>query len=127
MEFPEELRYTPKDEWVRQQDGEADIGITDYAQDELSDIVFVDLPEPGASFAKGDAFGVIESVKAVSDLYMPVGGEVLARNERLAEEPELVNESPYGDGWLIRVRLADPTELDDLLNAADYQAQLSSD
>jgi glycine cleavage system H protein len=127
MEFPKDLRYTDRDEWIRQEDGEATIGITDYAQDELSDIVFVDLPEPGKSFAAGDPFGVIESVKAVSDLYMPAGGEVLARNEQLADQPELVNESPYGDGWLIRIRLSDPSDLDGLMDAAAYEAQLDSD
>ncbi len=127
MDFPSDLSYTPEDEWVRVEDGEASIGITGYAQDQLGDIVFVDLPEPGRTFSKGETFGVIESVKAVSDLFMPLSGEVIARNERLADEPELVNESPYEDGWMIRVRIGNADELDALLSADAYRDQLPED
>jgi glycine cleavage system H protein len=127
MDFPSDLSYTPEDEWVRVEDGEASIGITGYAQDQLGDIVFVDLPEPGRTFSKGETFGVIESVKAVSDLFMPLSGEVIARNERLADEPELVNESPYEDGWMIRVRIGNAEELDALLSADAYRDQLPED
>lgn len=124
MDFPEELKYTDGDEWLRVDDSEATIGITDYAQDELGDIVFVELPTVGTMFAIGEAFGVVESVKAVSDLYMPVGGEILAVNERLLVAPELVNESPYRDGWMIRIRMSDSSEVEQLLNAQDYRARL---
>ena len=124
MEFPADLRYTTADEWVRVADGEATIGITDYAQDQLGDVVYVELPEVGRRLAQGDPFGVIESVKAVSDLFTPVGGEVLARNESLLTSPERVNASPYGDGWMIRVRLSDPAEPAALLSAEAYRAQL---
>lgn len=124
MEFPGELRYTTEDEWLRIEGDEATLGITDFAQDQLGDVVFVELPEVGQTFKKGDAFGVVESVKAVSDLYMPVGGEVLAANDQLAESPELVNDSPYGDGWMLRVRMSDPSQTDGLLSADDYRARL---
>ena len=124
MEFPADLRYTTGDEWIRVADGEATIGITDYAQDQLGDVVYVDLPEVGRRLAQGEAFGVIESVKAVSDLYMPVGGEVLARNEVLLKSAERVNAAPYGDGWMIRVRINDPAEVAALLSADAYRAQL---
>lgn len=124
MEFPGELRYTTEDEWLRIEGDEATLGITDYAQDQLGDVVFVELPEVGQTFKKGEAFGVVESVKAVSDLYMPVGGEILATNDQLAESPELVNDSPYGDGWMLRVRMSDPSEADELLSADDYRARL---
>ncbi len=124
---PEELRYTSDHEWLRR-DGdnpdEAVIGITDFAQDQLGDVVFLDLPAEGDEISGGERFGEIESVKTVSDLYAPVSGEVLAANGELEDQPELVNDSPYEDGWLIRVRLADETELDDLLDAGAYRAQL---
>ena len=125
MEIPAELRYTPQDEWLRlEPDGAATVGITDYAQDQLGDIVFVELPEVGRQIARGEAFGVVESVKAVSDLFMPAGGEVIERNEALTESAELVNQSPYGEGWFIRIRLSGPSEVDALLTADAYRAQL---
>lgn len=123
MEVPAELRYTSEDEWVREEDGEATVGITDFAQDQLGDVVYVELPEIGRALKQGETFGVIESVKAVSDLFSPVSGEVVARNEALAEHPELVNSAPYGDGWMMRVRLSDPAELDPLLTADAYLAR----
>ncbi len=127
MEVPEGLRYTSDDEWLRLDGAEATVGITDYAQDQLGDVVYVELPEIGRRFERGAAFGVIESVKAVSDLYAPVGGEVVARNEALEQSPELVNHSPYGEGWMIRIRPGDPAAVEALLTAEAYRAQLPSD
>ncbi len=124
MELPDDLRYTADDEWVRVDGDEATVGISDFAQDQLGDIVYVELPEVGRTVARGDAFGVIESVKALSDLFAPLSGEVTARNDALVVAPELVNSSPHGDGWMIRLRLADASELDDLLSADDYRARL---
>ncbi len=125
MEFPDNLRYTTEDEWVLVADGECTVGVTDYAQDQLGDIVYIELPEVGTAVTRGEPFGVIESVKAVSDLHAPLSGEIRARNETLANEPELVNSSPYGDGWMIRVRLTNPAELEGLLGAAEYRARVS--
>lgn len=120
-QIPEELAYTKEDEWVRKEDGdEVVIGVTDFAQNQLGDIVFVELPEIGASTEAGVPFGTIESVKAVSDLFAPLSGEVIAINEALEDAPERVNESCYGDGWLLRLRVSNPSELDDLLDAAAY-------
>ena len=124
MELPDDLRYTADDEWVRVDGDEATVGISDFAQDQLGDIVYVEVPEVGRTVARGDAFGIIESVKALSDLYSPLSGEVTARNDALIDAPELVNSSPYGDGWMMRLRLADAAELDDLLSADDYRARL---
>ena len=126
---PEDLLYSREHEWLRlEADGEATVGITDHAQDELGDIVYVELPEEGASFEAGEAMGSVESVKAVSELFCPAGGEVLARNEALENAPERVNESPYGDGWLVRLRLADPeSAAEGLLGAADYDEFVASE
>jgi glycine cleavage system H protein len=126
VEFPEDLLYTEEDEWLRVEDAEATVGITDYAQDQLGDVVYVELAEVGRTLAAGDTFGTVESVKAVSDLYFPVAGIVLAVNEALVDAPELVNRSPYGDGWLVRVRLAEPGLPDGLLSAADYSRPRAS-
>jgi len=119
---PPELRYTKDHEWVRVDGDEATVGITEYAASQLGDIVFVELPDAGKTLAQHATFGVVESVKAVSDLFAPVSGEVTATNEALSGSPELVNGQPYGDGWMIRVRLADPIEADGLLDAAAYDA-----
>lgn len=127
MEFPSDRYYTEQDEWLLLDGDEALIGITDFAQDQLGDIVFVEMPEPGATFGAGVPFGVVESVKAVSELYMPASGEVIARNERLYNEPELVNHAPYSDGWILRVRLTDTTELDHLLDAAGYSQRIPAE
>jgi len=121
IEIPTDLRYSLEDEWVRQEDGRVVIGITDYAQDQLGDIVFVELPKLGARFAKGEAFGVVESVKAVSDLYAPISGEVVAINDELADRPEAVNEGCYGDGWLVAVAPSDASEIEGLLDAGGYR------
>lgn len=118
MNLPEELRYTRSHEWVRREGDVATVGITEHAQDELGDVVFVDLPEQGATFAVGESFGSVESVKAVSDLYTPVGGEVVEVNSALEDGPEKVNEDPYGEGWILRIRVSEEGEL---LSAADYQ------
>ena len=119
MNVPEELQYTRSHEWVRTEDDTATIGITDHAQDELGDVVFVELPEVGATFDAGDSFGTIESVKAVSDLYTPVSGEVVEVNEALNDSPEKVNEDPYGDGWIIKLRVSDEGPV--FLSASDYE------
>jgi glycine cleavage system H protein len=124
LNVPEELSYTKTHEWVRREDDIATVGITDNAQDELGDVVFVELPEEGASFDAGDSFGTIESVKAVSDLYAPVGGEVVEVNQTLNDSPERVNEDPYGGGWMIRLRVS---EEGDLLSAEEYQKILEEE
>lgn len=118
---PSDLRYTKDHEWIRVAGDEATIGITDYAAEQLGDIVFVELPDAGRTLEPGAPFGVVESVKAVSDLYAPVAGEVIEPNAALAGEPELVNREPYGAGWMLRVRVADAAGLDDLLDAAAYE------
>ena len=115
-------RYTETHDWIRVEGDEGTVGITDYAQNELSDIVYVELPETGDSFGKGEAYGSVESVKAASDCYLPAGGEVLAMNETLEDSPELVNSDPYGGGWFVRIKIADPAELDDLMDAEAYKA-----
>ena len=120
MPTPTDRRYTKEHEWVRLDDGVGTVGLTDYAQDQLGDIVYVDLPAPGTSVKQFDKLGEVESVKAVSDLYAPVSGEVVDMNEAVNDHPELVNESPYEEGWLVRVRLADPAELEALLTAEQY-------
>lgn len=125
MTSPSDLRYTREHEWVRVQDGIGTVGITDYAQDQLGDIVYVDLPEVGTPVKRMEKFGEIESVKAVSDLYSPVSGEVVEANAALAERPELVNQSPYEEGWMIRVRLSDPAELEGLLSAQEYDEYIA--
>ena len=126
-QVPEGLLYTSDHEWLRRDDespDEAVIGITDFAQDQLGDVVYLDLPAEGAEVTGGERFGEIESVKTVSDLYAPISGEVLATNGDLEDQPELVNDSPYDEGWLIRVRLGDESQLDGLLDADAYRAQL---
>lgn len=125
FKIPTELLYTNDDEWVRREGDEAVIGITDYAQDALSDIVYVELPGEGDSFEAGATFGVVESVKAASDLFMPIGGEIVAVNEALADTPEMLNTDPFGDAWIVRIKLADPSQLDELMDAAAYETYLN--
>ena len=120
MPSPADLKYTKEHEWVRLEGDVGTVGITDYAQDQLGDIVFVDLPAAGTAVKQMDKFGEIESVKAVSELFSPVTGEVTEINATLADNPERVNDSPYGDGWMVKVRLNDPTELDKLMAADQY-------
>jgi len=125
-QVPANLHYAPSHEWVLDnQDGTVTIGITDHAQEALGDVVFVELPDVGNALSKGEEFGVIESVKAASDLYAPVNGEVIEVNEELEDSPETVNESPYGDGWIMKVRL--DGSIDDLLDAEAYQASIDAD
>lgn len=121
MNFPADLKYTKDHEWIRVEGDVAFIGITDYAQSELGEIVFVDIPTQGETLDKEEVFGTIEAVKTVSDLFMPIQGEVLEFNEQLEDQPELVNQAPYGDGWIIKVSIADPTALEELLTADAYQ------
>ena len=124
MAVPQDLQYTKTHEWVRVEDGVATIGITEHAQDELGDVVFVELPEQGATLSAGDSFGAVESVKAVSDLYAPVGGEVVEVNGSLEDGPEKINEDPYGEGWILKLRISDET---DLLSAEDYERVLEEE
>jgi glycine cleavage system H protein len=118
---PEDLHYSKDHEWVRVEGDVSVIGITDYAQNSLGDVVYVELPKAGESFAAHESFGSVESVKAVSEIFTPVGGEVVEVNEALQDEPEKVNTDPYGDGWMIRIRMTNPGEVDSLLSAAEYE------
>lgn len=120
MEFPEGLRYSKEHEWVMVEDNVATIGITEYAQQELGEVVYVELPEVGEKIVKDEPFGSVESVKAVSDIYAPVSGTVLEVNDALPESPETINEDPYGDGWMIKVEMSDADELKDLMDAESY-------
>ncbi len=121
MNHPEELKYTREHEWVRDNgDGTATVGITDFAQNELGDIVFVEIDKVGESVEKDEAFGTIEAVKTVSELFIPVSGEILEWNEALEDEPELINNDPYERGWMIRIKISDPSEMDELLTIEDY-------
>ncbi len=122
IKFPDDVRYNRSDEWVRVEGDTATIGISDYAQDALNDLVYIELPEVGAELTKGETLGSVESVKAQSDLYMPVSGTVLEVNTALEDEPELMNTDPYGRGWIVKLRLNDASEADSLMNAADYEA-----
>ena len=124
MNFPNELKYTADHEWVRINGNEAIIGITDFAQSELGEIVYVDVDTEGEKVERNEVFGSIEAVKTVSDLMMPMTGEVLEVNEELEDAPELVNEDPYGKGWIIKVAIANPAEADELLDAASYQEKI---
>ena len=120
MNAPSDLRYTRDHEWIRVDGDQATVGITQYAADQLGDIVFVELPEAGRDLEETKPFGVVESVKAVSDLFAPISGEVTSTNDALANEPELVNRDPYGAGWMVRMTVADPAQLDDLLDGEGY-------
>ncbi|MBA2377312.1 MAG: glycine cleavage system protein GcvH [Rubrobacter sp.] len=119
MSLPQDLQYTKSHEWVRTEDDTATIGITDHAQDELGDVVFVELPSVGDTFEAGESFGTVESVKAVSDIYAPVAGEVVEANSALEDSPEKINEDPYGEGWIVKLKTSGSS--DDLLSAAEYE------
>jgi glycine cleavage system H protein len=123
--YPEELRYHEQHDWARIEDGEATLGITWFAQDALGELVHVEAPEEGATVTKNESYGEVESVKAVSDVIAPLSGDIVAVNAKLVDEPETVNDDPYGEGWLIRIRLSDPSEVDALLNADAYRAFLA--
>jgi glycine cleavage system H protein len=126
MKFDPSCKYDEEHEWIRVEGDEGVIGISDYAQDQLSDVVYVELPEVGDKFDRGDILAVVESVKAASDVYMPVTGEVLEINDVLEDSPELVNQDPYGEAWFVRVTIEDPSELDDLMDAKAYKAHVAS-
>lgn len=122
MNIPSDLKYTQEHEWVRDNgDGTITVGITDFAQSELGDIVFVELEPEGFEFDKDEVFGTVEAVKTVSELFAPVGGEIAQTNETLEDDPELVNNDPYNEGWMVKIKMSDPSELNDLLSADDYQ------
>lgn len=122
MDFPQNLKYTNEHEWIRVEGDIAYVGITDYAQEQLGDIVFVDIPTVGEALEAGEVFGTIEVVKTISDLFLPVAGEVMEQNEALEENPELVNKDPYGEGWLIKMKPANLKDVEDLLDAEGYKA-----
>lgn len=124
LDLPDDLRYSGDHEWVRMEDGIVRIGITDYAQDRLGDITFVEIPDVGDAFEKGKEFGTLESTKAASEMVIPVAGEIVAVNEHLEDSPELVNLSPYGDGWIVEITPADPADLDSLMNREGYLKML---
>jgi glycine cleavage system H protein len=123
---PTDRKYTKEHEWAKLDGGLAVVGITGYAQEQLGDIVYVELPQPGDALTQSESFGIIESVKAASDLYAPIGGQVVAVNEELVDRPELVNEDPYGGGWMLKVQLEDESEMDGLMTAEEYQAHLKT-
>lgn len=125
MNIPQDLKYTPDHEWVRVEGTKVVIGITDYAQGELGDIVFIDIDPELGEIKKGESFGTIEAVKTVSDMFGPVTGKVIEINPKLESEPQIVNSDPYGEGWFVKVELSDESELNDLLSPADYQGQIS--
>ncbi len=127
MEAPPGLKYSKEHEWVSTEDEVATVGITDHAQEQLGEIVFIELPAVGDKVSKDDPFGVIESVKAVSDIYAPVSGTVVAINEELPESPEMVNEDPYGDGWLIKIKVSDDSDFDDLMDSAEYEEMIAEE
>lgn len=126
MNIPSELKYTKDHEWIRIEGDTATVGITDYAQGELGDIVYIEIETEGESLGKEEVFGTVEAVKTVSDLFMPVGGEVIEVNSALSDAPETVNQDPYGAGWMVKIKLSDPSELEDLLSAADYKAEIGA-
>ena len=124
LSFPDDIRYSESHEWAKADGAKVKIGITDYAQDQLGDIVFVEMPGVGETFAKGAEFGTVESVKAVSELYIPISGEVVAVNPALEDAPELINNSPYTDGWMIEIKPDDPSEIESLMTKDAYLASL---
>jgi glycine cleavage system H protein len=127
MKFPKKLRYTREHEWVLLEGNQATVGITDYAQHELGEVVYVELPKIGDAVTKDETFGVVESVKAASDIYAPVSGEVTEVNDDITETPEMLNDDPYGDAWLIRVEMSDPAEIEQLMSADDYKAYVEEE
>lgn len=126
MEIPAELKYTKDHEWVRAENGEAVVGITEFAQGELGDVVFVEIETEGETLVKDEVFGTIEAVKTVSDMFMPVSGEITEVNPRLEETPDIVNKEPYGEGWMIRIKMSEPGQLDELLTADQYKSLIDS-
>jgi len=127
MNFPEDLKYSKEHEWVRMSGNIATIGISDYAQDQLGEIVFVELPDEGEEFEKDDAFGVVESVKSVNDIYAPLSGRIVEINDPVVDSPEIMNEDPYAEGWLVKIEISDPKELGELMSAKDYEAYIKEE
>ncbi|VAV83666.1 Glycine cleavage system H protein [hydrothermal vent metagenome] len=127
MDFPQDLKYTKEHEWVKEVGGSVVVGVTDYAQDSLGDIVYVELPQEGAAVTKDEPFGVVESVKAVSDLYSPVSGNVVEVNDSIVDSPEVINDEPYGDAWMLKIELTDPSELDGLLSVEEYKSYIEEE
>lgn len=127
MNIPDDLKYTNDHEWVKVDGDTATVGVTDYAQGELGDVVFVEIETVGETLAKEEAFGTIEAVKTVSDLFMPVSGEVLEANEKIEADPVVVNQDPYGEGWMVKIKLSEPSDLDDLLTAGEYKEHIGED
>ncbi|MDO8461897.1 MAG: glycine cleavage system protein GcvH [Deltaproteobacteria bacterium] len=127
MTFPDDLKYSKEHEWVKVEGNVATIGITDYAQEQLGEIVFVELPSEGEEFAKEDVFGVVESVKSVSDVYAPISGRVIEANDPLTDGPEILNEDSYGEGWIIRMEISDAKELKELMSAKEYEAYIKEE
>ena len=127
MEFPQDLKYSKEHEWIKVEGNTVTIGITDYAQDSLGDVVYVELPNEGAAMVQGETFGVIESVKAVSDLYSPVSGNIIEVNDSIIDNPDVVNEEPYGDAWMLKVELTSADELNELLSSDDYQQHVEEE
>jgi glycine cleavage system H protein len=126
MAYPANYRYTKEHEWVDAKDGVATVGITDYAQGELGDVVFVELPQPGTKLSKGKSFGTVESVKAVSEIYAPASGDVIEANGELQNKPETINSDPHGAAWLLKIKLASPAELDGLMDGSAYEAYIAA-
>ena len=127
MKLPEDLLYTATHEWVRNEGGNATVGITDYAQSQLKDVVYVEMPEKGSRFKKGDSLGVVESVKTVADLYSPITGKIVETNTGLKEHPQFVNEDPYGNGWIAVLDMSDSTEMNDLMSKSEYEKYLKEE
>ena len=127
MTFPEDLKYSKEHEWVKVNGNIATIGVTDYAQDQLGEIVFVELPDEGEEFGKDDAFGVVESVKSVNDVYAPVAGRILEINDPVVDSPEMVNEDPYSEGWLVKMEVTNPKDLKDLMTSKQYEAYIKEE
>ena len=127
MNLPEDLKYTKEHEWIRVSGNIATVGITDYAQDQLGEVVFVELPDEGEEFSKDDAFGSVESVKSVNDIYSPVSGKIIEVNDPVADSPEIVNDDPFGEGWLVKIELENNAELKELLSAKDYKKYIEEE
>lgn len=127
MNFPDDLKYSKEHEWVRVTGKIATIGVSDYAQSQLGEIVFVELPDDGEEFGQDDAIGVVESVKSVNDVYSPVSGRIIETNDPIVDSPEIVNEDPYGEGWFVKIEISDPKELKDLMTAKEYEAYIKEE
>lgn len=126
MNIPADLKYTKDHEWIKVDGDEATVGVTDYAQGELGDVVYVEIETEGETLEREEVFGTVEAVKTVSDLFMPISGEVIAVNEKLADEPDTVNNDPYGEGWMVKIKISDSSQLDELLSVEDYKSEIGA-